>query len=86
MKEFANASIDEVEAFHAKIAANIKRIRKEKGMSQLDLAHTIGLGSVTFYTNAENCKNGKHFNVEHIYKIAKAFGVEVASLCREEVV
>ncbi len=80
MNEFTNADSDEINAIHAKIAANIKRLRKERGMSQLDVALTIGLGSVTFYTNAENCKSDKHFNVEHLYKIAKALHVDITRL------
>ncbi|MCX6051185.1 MAG: hypothetical protein NTZ60_01615 [Campylobacterales bacterium] len=36
--------------------------------------------SVTFYTNAENMKQGKHFNIEHIYKIAKYLEVDVKEL------
>ena len=80
MHEFSNTSPDEIDAFHTKIASNIRRLRKEQGKSQLDIALTIGLGSVTFYTNAESCRYGKHFNVEHLYKIAKALNVDVAQL------
>ncbi|MEY4504776.1 MAG: hypothetical protein RL154_1072 [Pseudomonadota bacterium] len=80
MKEFANADSEEIANFHAKVAGNIKRIRKAKGISQLDIALSIGLGSVTFFTNAENCKKDKKFNLEHIYKIAKALEVDVKDL------
>lgn len=80
MNEFANATADELEAFHTQVAANIKRLRKERGITQLDMAYTIGLGTVTFYINAENCKSGKHFNVSHLYKIAKALDVDIKEL------
>ncbi|MCX6051075.1 MAG: helix-turn-helix transcriptional regulator [Campylobacterales bacterium] len=80
MKEFANAEVDEIARFHHKISTNIKKIRKAKGVSQLDVAQTIGMTSVTFYTNAENMKQGKHFNIEHIYKIAKYLEVDVKEL------
>ena len=82
MKEFANVTPDEIHNFHVKISSNIKKIRKAKGISQLDLALTIGLGSVTFYTNAENCKGGKHFNMEHLYKIAKALDVPLCEFLK----
>ena len=83
MEEFANATADEIEIFHARIAANIKRLRKERQITQLDMAYTIGLGTVTFYVNAENCRQGKHFNVEHIYKIAKYLEVDMKVLFGE---
>ena len=65
-----------------KISANIRKIRKEKGVTQLDLALTIGFGAVTFFTNAENCQKDKHFNIEHIYKIANALKVDVVEFFR----
>lgn len=80
MSDFSNATTDELEAFHAQIATNIKRLRKERGITQLDMAYTIGLGTVTFYINAENCKGGKRFNVSHLYKIAKALDVDIKEL------
>ncbi|MGD9595466.1 hypothetical protein [Wolinella succinogenes] len=49
-------------------------------MSQLEVALSLGFTSVTFYTNAENNKRGKHFNLEHLYKLSKIFEVEVADL------
>lgn len=48
-------------------------------MSQLELALTIGMKSGAFFGNAENNINGKHFNIEHIYKIAKALDVPIVS-------
>lgn len=72
--------VDDIEEFHRKISCNIKRIRIEKEMSQLEVALSLGFASVTFYTNAENNKRGKHFNLEHLYKLSKIFEVEVADL------
>lgn len=80
MEEFANATTDEIEAFHAKITSNIRRLRKERNITQMEMAYTIGLGAVTFYVNAENCKQGKRFNVEHLYKIAKCLDVDIREL------
>jgi len=33
-----------------------------------------------FFDNAENNTNGKHFNIEHIYKILKALGIPMSEL------
>lgn len=74
--DFSNASQEEIEQFYKKISTNIKKIRLEHNMTQLDLALEIGIKSVAFYSNCENNKYGKHFNLEHIYKIAKVFKME----------
>jgi transcriptional regulator with XRE-family HTH domain len=68
----------EVDAMYRKIGINVMRIRKEKGMSQLDLALSIGLKSVGLISVAEICHNKKHFNLEHLYKIAKILDVKIA--------
>jgi len=71
------AEAEEVQEFIELVAANIKRIRKEKGVSQLELALMIGQKSSAFYANAENSAKNRRFNLEHIYKIAKALDVDV---------
>ncbi|MCI7075905.1 helix-turn-helix transcriptional regulator, partial [Campylobacter sp.] len=54
--------------------------RENAGISQLDLALEIGIKSVAFYSNCENLRYGKHFNLEHIYKIAKALNIDIKEL------
>jgi len=71
------ANDDEVQEFIQKVATNIKRIRQEKGITQLALALMIGQKSATFYANAENSAKNRRFNLEHLYKIAKALDVDV---------
>ncbi len=81
MKEdFSNADKNEIENFYKQISANIQRLRKQKGISQLDLALEIGIKSVAFYSNCESNRYGKHFNLEHIYKIAKALHVNIQEI------
>lgn len=53
------------------------RIRKEKGVTQLELALSIGLKSVGLISVAEIYHNKKHFNIEHLYKIANVLDVEI---------
>lgn len=59
------------------IAFNVKRLRKMKGVSQLLLSSELGHSSPAFVARAENLSNGKHFNLEHIAKMAKIFNVEI---------
>ena len=77
---FSNASESEILEFHKKVADNIRNFRENAGISQLDLALEIGIKSVAFYSNCENLRYGKHFNLEHIYKIAKALNIDIKEL------
>ena len=72
-----DCSDDEIQKFHQKIAANIRNIRKEKSITQLDLALTIGHKSMSTIGKIEAGLEDKHYNIEHLYKIAKALDVEV---------
>ena len=74
---FDKITKEEVEIFHKKIASNIQKIRKEKSISQHDLALSMGIESFAFYSNCENLRYGKHFNIEHIYKISKILEVDI---------
>jgi len=76
----SNASEEEIAQFHNTISNNIKTHRINQNMSQLKLALTIGMKSGAFFGNAENNTNGKHFNIEHIYKIVKTLDIHISSL------
>ncbi|MCW1360668.1 helix-turn-helix transcriptional regulator [Campylobacter sp. US33a] len=81
MKEnFSNSSEEEILNFHKDISSKIREIREKKGISQLDLALDIGIKSVAFYSNCENNRYGKHFNLEHLYKICKSLKIQVKDL------
>jgi len=67
----------ELDKFFLTISSNVKRIRIEKGMSQLEVALSIGQKSSGFYANAENYAHDKKFNLEHLFKLAKLFDVSV---------
>ena len=56
--------------FYKIIGKNVKRIRKEKGVSQLDLSHRIGHKSVSIISCAEINHKKNKFNIEHLLKIA----------------
>lgn len=69
------ANQEDIDTLYRTIGANVMRIRKEKGMTQLDLALAIGLKSVGLISVAEIYHNKKHFNLEHLYKISLALDV-----------
>lgn len=80
----SNVEEDEIKDFYKTISANVKKYRTEKGISQLELALTIGQKGSAFLNYAENNTNNKHFNLEHLYKISKALDVEVIEFLKED--
>ncbi|OIO14823.1 MAG: transcriptional regulator [Helicobacteraceae bacterium CG1_02_36_14] len=86
MSVFENLCVaddNEVREFIKLVASNIKKTRQEKGISQLELALMIGQKSSAFYANAENFAKDRRFNLEHIYKIAKALDVDVSEFFKK---
>lgn len=68
---------ERVDDFYKLVALNVKFIRKIRGKSQLDVALSINIQSTAFYSNCENNKNNKHFNVEHLYKLSVVLEVDI---------
>ena len=77
-KELSSVSENEIKFLHKAIGSHVKRLRESRGISQLDMALSIGIKSVAFYSNCENSQQDKHFNIEHIYKICKVLGVSLS--------
>ena len=75
--EYIKFSDEEIKKFHQLISENVKRIRKEKNITQLDLALTIGHKSMSTIGKIEAGLENKHYNVEQLYKIAKALDVHI---------
>lgn len=80
--DFSNSSEDEIKLFYKTLSQKIRHLREEKNITQLDLALDIGIKSVAFYSNCENNRYDKHFNLEHLYKIAKALDVDISDLLK----
>jgi len=62
---------------YKQIGSNIKKARKTKNVSQLALALAIGHKAVGTISMAELCINNKHFNIEHLVKIAEVLEVDI---------
>ncbi|MCW8838890.1 MAG: helix-turn-helix transcriptional regulator [Thiovulaceae bacterium] len=77
MSEYVDISQKKLNKFYKKIADNVKKIRKEKGVTQLDLALTIGHKSVSTIGKIEANLENKHYNIEQLYKISKALDVDI---------
>ena len=76
----ASTKLDlDLEKFYISIGQNVAKYRQIKGVSQLDLAHAIGHKSTTIISLAE-ISNKKHFNLEHLFKIAQYLEVDICDL------
>lgn len=71
-------SDEEIINLYKTIGANVKKFRKEKEITQLDLALAIGYKSVSSIAKAESLIENKHFNIEQIYKISKVLNIQIA--------
>lgn len=81
--DFSNSTKEEINNFYKVVSNNVKNYRLEKGFSQEKLALDIGIKSIAFYSNCENNKYDKHFNLEHLYKISKSLNVPLEALIKE---
>lgn len=82
-ENFSNISNEEILELYKNISQNVKKLRESKKITQLDLALELGIKSVAFYSNCENNKYNKHFNLEHLYKIAKALDIDICELLKQ---
>jgi transcriptional regulator with XRE-family HTH domain len=80
MKIYSTVSDEEIEREYKRISENVKRIRVSKKITQEDIALNMGFTTATFYTNAENYKQNKHFNLEHLIKIAYILDCDIKDL------
>jgi len=62
---------------YKKIGSNVKEIRQSKNVTQLALSLAIGHKAVGVVSMAEVGIQNKHFNIEHLMKIAEVLEVDV---------
>lgn len=77
MNEFSE---EEIIYFYQQIGENVKKARKKKNISQMQLALAIGHNSVGHIAKAELCKYGKHFSLEQLYKISRILNISLHEL------
>ena len=64
---------------YEKIALNIKKYRKEAGITQAVLAERVGV-SHEFIRRIESTKGRKTFSIDTIYKISLALDIQISKL------
>lgn len=68
---------EKMKSIYSQIGKNVKKIRQSKNISQLQLSLAIGHKAVGTISMCELGINGKHFNIEHLYKIAEVLEVDI---------
>lgn len=67
---------DNLHTFYSKISQNIIKIRKVKNIS-IRFSNINWSYICNFFGKAELLAENKHFNLEHLYKIAIALNVDI---------
>ena len=75
-------SEDELLKMYKSVGKNVKTNRENKKMSQLELSQAMGYKSVSLVSAAELANDGKHFNIEHLYKISKILNIKLSMLVK----
>ena len=83
MKDIEELEENYSEQLHKTIGRNVKKIRKEKGLSQLKLAYAIGYKSVSPISSGEIYYNNIHFNIEHLFKIAYVLDIDISEFFKD---
>jgi len=69
-----------IEQFMDQIVENVKAERTKRGISQLALAQILGHKSPNYVAKIETRKHDVSYNLEHLYRIAYEFDLEVRDL------
>ena len=80
-KKINELNIDEL---HKLIGKNVAKFRQERGLSQLQLSLEMGNKSPSLLSAAEVYKNKRHFNIEHLHKIAKILNIDICEFFKAE--
>lgn len=77
-----NKLYEDAEEFYKLVSKNVKKYRQIKGESQLEFSQNVGFNSVSFYCDCENNKNGKHFNLLHVVRVADYLKVDINTIIK----
>lgn len=72
----------DIDKVHQQIGKNIAELRKVKNISQLELSLKLGHKSVSIVASAERFYKKRHFNIEHLIKIAHILDVDICDLLK----
>lgn len=78
---------DELESFSEEVldivSKNVIKYRKEKNLTQMQLALEIGMSGGAYLGRAEIRKDNHHFNIKHLAKISKVLETPISCFFEE---
>jgi len=74
---------NDIRNIHILIGKNVKKMRVKKKMTQLQLSCSIGHSAVGTISMCEIHLNDKHFNIEHLFRIANALDCNVIDFLKD---
>ncbi len=80
MAKYSEQSITDI---YKTIGKNVKKYRKLKKITQLDLSHKMGYKSVSLVSAAELYYDNVHFNIAHLHKISTILDIDIRKLFEE---
>jgi transcriptional regulator with XRE-family HTH domain len=80
----AEITEEESNKFHQNISKNVRRIRQENNLTQLDVSLALGLSNPSFITNAESISSDKKFNLNQLHKLSIIFNVNICEFFKED--
>ena len=75
MLRYLDIDEEDFNILHKQISENVKRIRKEKNITQEELALNIGHSSASMISKIEANLENKHYNIRHLYLISKVLDI-----------
>ena len=63
--------------FHDNISKNIRKLRLQKSLTQLDISLLMGFNNPSFITNAESINSDKKFNLTQLHKLSIILEVDI---------
>lgn len=77
---YQKSSAQTIREVHLQIGRNIKKCRKSKGLSQLDLSIELGYKSTSTIAMAEVNYKDAHFNIENLVNISRCLEIDFDEL------
>lgn len=73
-----NLDENKIDEFYINIGKNVKRLREEKGLTQLQLSQALNFKSVGLVSQAELYLKKQHFNLKHLYLISLVLECDIS--------
>lgn len=79
MKTVEDIEDSKIDDFYKLIGSNVKKIRNQRGLTQLQLSQALGHKSVGLVSQSELYLKKQHFNIKHLYQIAYILDVPITT-------